>query len=243
MSRSLRAGTGVFNREVRLILPLFLTGSEMSESENLIALAREDVCRYIAACYYQPEPAFAQEGVFASLLNAASQVHPDLVPYALKLGEEFNCSATENLLLDYTRLFLGPSHILAKPYGSVWLEGEKTLMGDTTMAILDLYREGGFEMDEEFRELPDHVAVELEFLYLLIFRQNEARRNADMDRLNAVTDLKRRFLAAHLGRWIGPFTEAVKGGAESVFYRQLAELTQLFVSMETIKEEVNCALH
>ena len=111
------------------------------------------------------------------------------------------------------------------------------------MAILDLYREGGFEMDEEFRELPDHVAVELEFLYLLIFRQNEARRNADMDRLNAVTDLKRRFLAAHLGRWIGPFTEAVKGGAESVFYRQLAELTKLFVSMETLKEEVNCAMH
>jgi len=215
----------------------------MSESKNRIALAHEDMCRYIAACYYQPEPAFAEEGVFITLLNAAALVHLDLVPYAEKLGEEFNRTATEDLLLDYTRLFLGPSHILAKPYGSFWLEDQKTLMGETTMAVLELYREGGFDMDEEFRELPDHVAVELEFLYLLIFRQNEARLNGDMDRLNAVTDLKRRFLDVHLGRWIGPFTDAVKGDAESLFYRQLAELTKLFVTMEANKEGLDCALH
>lgn len=204
----------------------------MKESENLAALAREDMCRYLAACYYQPEPAFANEGVFATLQNAASLIHPDMVPYARKLGDEFSSTATESLLLDYTRLFLGPSRILAKPYGSVWLEGEKTLMGDTTMAILDLYREGGFDIAEEFKELPDHVAVEMEFLYLLIFRQNEARVNGDRDQLDSVTELKTRFLAEHLGRWIGPFTEAVKSGAESVFYRQLADLTYLFVSRE-----------
>ena len=63
-----------------------------------------------------------------------------------------------------------------------------------------------------------------------------------MDRLNAVTNLKKRFLTVHLGRWIEPFTEAVKGGAESVFYPQLAELTKLFVRMETNKEGVDCAL-
>lgn len=204
----------------------------MTESEMRAALAREDTCRYVAACYYQPEPAFDEEGMFQSLLDAVSLVHADLVPYAWKLGEEFRSTEPETLLLDYTRLFLGPSHILAKPYGSVWLEGEKTVMGDSTMAVLDLYREGGFDIDDEFLELPDHVAVELEFLYLLIFRENEARLQGDTDKLNSVIDLKRRFLSQHLGRWVGPFAEAVKGGAESVFYRQLAELTQLFVSME-----------
>lgn len=204
----------------------------MTESEMRAAVAREDACRYIAACYYQPEPAFEEAGMFDSLLDAVTQVHADLVPHARKLGEEFRRSDTDELLLDYTRLFLGPTHTLAKPYGSVWLEGEKTLMGDTTMAILDLYREGGFDMDQEFKELPDHVAVELEFLYLLIFRQNEARLDGDDDRLNAMSDLKKRFLAAHLGRWVGPFTEAVGERAESVFYRELAGLTRLFVGME-----------
>jgi TorA maturation chaperone TorD len=215
----------------------------MSDTENRIALAREDLCRYIAACYYQPEPAFAEEGVFATLLDAARLVHPDLVPHAEKLGTEFASAATADLLLDYTRLFLGPSHILAKPYGSFWLEEQKTLMGESTMAVLELYRAGGFDMDEEFKELPDHVAAELEFLYLLIFRQNEARQNGDQERLNAMTALKKRFLAEHLGRWIEPFTETVKKTAESVFYRQLAELTALLVSMEMRAEEVDSALH
>lgn len=204
----------------------------MTDSENMLALARQDMCRYLAACYYQPEPAFAEEGVFATLQNAASLIHPDLVPYARKLGEEFNSASTESLLIDYTRLFLGPSQILAKPYGSVWLEAQKTLMGDTTMAVLELYREGGFDIDEAFLELPDHVAVELEFLYLLIFREYEASIEADVERLNSLNDLKSRFLDQHLGRWIKPFASAVRQGAESAFYRQLADLTELFVNRE-----------
>jgi TorA maturation chaperone TorD len=95
-----------------------------------------------------------------------------------------------------------------------------------------LYEEGGFEMDEEFLELPDHIAAELEFLYLLIYRENEGRRNGEPETLKAATRLKKRFLEEQLGLWIGPFTAAVKAGAQSGFYRQLAELTDRFVKME-----------
>ena len=50
-------------------------------------------------------------------------------------------------------------------------------MDDTTLAVQALYAEAGYELAEDFRELPDHVAAELELLYLLIFRENEARRD------------------------------------------------------------------
>lgn len=201
----------------------------MTEAEMRVAVAREDVCRYLAACYYEPEPAFEEEGMFKSLLDAAALVDPALVPLATNLGEEFRRSGIEELLLDYTRLFLGPVQILAKPYGSVWLEENKTLMGESTMAVLELYREADFDMDEEFRELPDHVAVELEFLYLLIFRENEARMSGDRARLGAMLDLQKRFLDRHLGRWIPKFTAAVGESAQCGFYRQLADLTESFV--------------
>ncbi|MDP1942467.1 MAG: hypothetical protein Q8K76_01605, partial [Rhodoferax sp.] len=69
-------------------------------------------------------------------------------------------------------------------------------------------------------------------------RQDEARLDADVGRLHAVTDLKRRFLAEHLGRWIGPFAQAVQAGAQSVFYAKLAELTELFVRAEAHREGV-----
>ena len=194
--------------------------------------AREDLCRFLAACYYQPGPEFAEEKVFDSMFAAANRIHPDLAAYARRLGEEFAAEGAENLLLDYTRLFLGPTQAIALPYGSAWLERDKTLMGDSTMSVQALYEEGGFEINEEFRELPDHVAAELEFLYLLIYRENEARRDGKPEELEARANLRKRFLDEHLGRWTGPFTSAVGNGAQTGFYRQLAEFTDCFVRME-----------
>lgn len=199
--------------------------------------AREDLCRFLAACYYQPGPEFGEEKVFDSMLHAATGIHPDLAAGARRLGEEFVAEGAENLLLDYTRLFLGPMQIIAKPYGSVWLERDKTLMGESTMAVQKLYREGGFDMDEEFHELPDHIAAELEFLYLLIYRENEAPRNGKPEALNEIYSLRKRFLDEHLARWVGPFTAAVRAGAQTGYYRHLAELTDRFVRMEGERDQ------
>jgi len=195
-------------------------------------IARANLCRFLAACYYQPGPEFAEEKVFDSMLDAASRIAPELAAQARRLGEQFSTEGEASLLLDYARLFLGPNQVIAQPYGSVWLSSEKTLMGDTSMAVLQLYEEGGFEIAGDFRELPDHIAAELEFLYLLIFRQNQARRSGDTAALDSATGLRKRFLDGHLGRWVGPFTDAVRAGAQSSFYRELAGLTDRFVRME-----------
>lgn len=202
-------------------------------------LAREDVCRILSACYYQPGPELRQERVFESLARAAPFVDPALGEGARGLGELFSAASSDDLLLDYTRLFLGPFDIRAKPYGSVWLEGEKVVMGDTTLALCDLYAEGGFERASDFHEVPDHVAAELEFLYLLVFKENEARRAGDAQALRAAEELRRRFLREHLGRWIGPFAAAVREAAGTEFYRQLAELTEVFVRGEA-SDEPSC---
>jgi TorA maturation chaperone TorD len=163
---------------------------------------------------------------------AATQVDPALEVRTRRLGEHFTSEGIENLLVDYTRLFLGPSLILAKPYGSVWLRGERTLMQDSTAAVSELYREAGFDLADTFHELPDHIAAELEFLYLLIYRENEARLNEDVSALEAVARQRARFLSEHLGRWVIAFTAAMGAGAQSAFYRELAELTEVFVGLE-----------
>jgi TorA maturation chaperone TorD len=200
-------------------------------------LSRETLCRLLSASYYQPEEAFREERVYASLAEAAGRLSQELGALARGMETEFERTPLQDLLLDYSRLFLGPFDIVAKPYGSVWLEGEKVVMGDSTMAALDLYREGGFELDENFREVPDHIAAELEFLYLLIFRENEARRGEDADGLATTLDIKRRFLKNHLGRWIMLFAKAMKDGAQTAFYTHLAELTEDFVKEELRRAE------
>lgn len=198
--------------------------------------ARADLCRLLAACYYQPGPEFAEEKLFDSLLVAATKVDADLAMRARCLGESYSAENIDALLVDYTRLFLGPTRVIAQPYESIWLTGETTLMQDSTMAVLDLYGEGGFEIDGEFRDLPDHVAAELEFLYLLIFRELQARQSADSDAQRRFAALRRRLIDEHLGRWIEPFTAAVRDGARSAFYRELADLTARFIQLERIDD-------
>jgi TorA maturation chaperone TorD len=194
--------------------------------------ARADLARLLAACYYEPGREFAEEKVFESMATAAAGIDPELADRARRLGDAFAGAGSEELLVDYTRLFLGPVQTLAQPYGSVWLGGDKGLMQASTMAVLALYAEGGFEVDEAFRDLPDHVAAELEFLYLLLFREAQARHGGDAGALAAVADLRRRFLDAHLGAWIGAFAAAVRTGARTDFYRELAGLTERFVAGE-----------
>ena len=204
----------------------------MNAPDTETGAAREDLCRFLAACYYEPGPEFTEEKLFASLHAAADRIDPALADMAKRLGEAFAGDGLETLLVDYTRLFLGPVDAPARPYGSIWLGKDKLTMQDSTMAVLALYEEGGFDLADDFRELPDHVAAELEFLYLLLFREHRARRDGQPQALSAATDLKRRFLDEHLGRWAGPFAEALSAGAQTGFYRELGVLTGRFVAME-----------
>jgi TorA maturation chaperone TorD len=203
----------------------------MANDDPQNAAARADLCRLLAACYYEPGPEFAEENVFGSMQEAAAVIDPGLAASASRLGDAFAAADRQDLLVDYTRLFLGPIDMLAKPYGSVWLGGAGGLMEDSTMAVLAMYEESGFAIDESFRDLPDHIAAELEFLYLLLFRESEARFRGDAEALAAIVGRRGRFLDAHLGRWVGPFTAAVRAGAQTGFYRELAALTERFVRL------------
>ena len=189
--------------------------------------AKADAYRLLSACFYEPEKAFLEEDVFGQLEQALSVLDAGYADDAQAVGRCFRETGLEDLRIDYTRLFLGPFDIRSKPYGSVYLDGGNMVMGDSTMAALALYREGGFVVDEAFAEMPDHVVVELEFLYLLNTRLGDGHvENGERERLAA---LERRFLGEHLGRWVTPFTEAMQKGACTDFYVKLSALTQRFV--------------
>lgn len=177
-------------------------------------LARADLCRFLAACYYEPGPEFVEERLFDSLAAVAALLEPELEVEAVRLAEAFRAESLENLLVDYTRLFVGPPQALATPYESAWANGP-----DETARVAALYKDAGFQVDDAFRDLPDHIAVELELLYRLLYE-------------DAPSGLRRRLLNKHLGRWTRPFAQAVVAGAQTAFYRQLGELTQRVVASE-----------
>lgn len=205
----------------------------MSDSHVGRAAARADLCRLLAACYYQPGPAFIEEDVFGSMQAAAEQLDVQMAASAMALAQNFKAQSLEELLVDYTRLFLNPNGPLAVPYESFWLgEKDPSRLQEVTLAVTAIYGEGGFEISEDFRDLPDHIAAELEYLYTLIF--SEARSDAFNESAAKIkaSQLRQRFVASHLGRWVGPFAAAISSAAETSYYRSLATLTERFVAIE-----------
>ena len=195
--------------------------------------ARADLCRLLAACYYQPGPEFAEERVFDSMRTAAAEVDADMAALAQALADALDAQPLDELQIDYTRLFLNPTGPLAAPYESAWLAGRDPMHAEeVTQSVLASYRSGGYDVDVDFKDLPDHIAAELEFLYALIFREARAAASGNDAQRQEAADLRRRFVEQHLGRWIGPFAAALRDGGETAFYRMLANLTERLVRSE-----------
>jgi TorA maturation chaperone TorD len=207
----------------------------MSDPDAARAAARADLCRFLAACYYLPGPEFAEERVFDSMRDAAVNVDPALAEGVEALGAAFAATPLQDLQVDYTALFLSPSGAAVMPYESFWLGGKDPAQAQRIHAQVGrFYAQAGFEIDAEFHDLPDHIAAELELLFALIFREARARSVGDPADELAATELRLRFLRSHLGRWVAPFAEAVKAEADTDFYRTLADVTERFVTAESV---------
>ena len=207
----------------------------MSDPDAIRAAARADLCRFLAACYYLPGPEYAEERVFDSMREAAAKLDPALAESVGALGSAFEAAPLQDLQVDYTALFLNPTGPLATPYESFWIGGkDPALTQQATQRVLRFYAEAGFEVDEEFQDLPDHIAAELELLFALIFREARARSMGDPTDELAATELRLRFLRSHLGRWVAPFAQAMRAEADTDFYRTLADVTERFVAAESV---------
>jgi len=131
---------------------------------------------------------------------------------------------------EYTRLFVereGANISLVestyKPWttdrecGMVFAASKGLLMGDCAVHMLDIYQQLSLEVPEEFRSMPDHLVLELEFLALLY----QSASNQQIER----------FIEDHLG-WIPELKEEIDKTSAHPFYRNSIELIHLFLQNE-----------
>lgn len=191
---------------------------------------RGDGYRLLSACFYHPQKeTFVQEKLFKNLVGLLRQISPDAAAHAAAMEKAFLKYSEDDLLVAYAKLFVGPNELLAPPYGSVYLDGEKTVMGDSTMETIKMYEEQGLSMDGEFRNLPDHITVELEFMYYLIFKEIEALEKSEWDRSLDFIKKQELFLDQFLNRWVKPFCDKIKRGTSNEFYTSLADCVSVFI--------------
>jgi TorA maturation chaperone TorD/Pyruvate/2-oxoacid:ferredoxin oxidoreductase delta subunit len=143
------------------------------------------------------------------------------------LAQDF-AGPQEGLEVEYARLFVGPGRPVAHPYESVYREGR--VMGDCTLAVRQSYAAEG--LAPEGHSLPDHVAVELEFMAHLAQREAEAQERGDEEEALAYLRQQEAFLSEHLGRWLPRFCQRVLAGGAHPFYADLAQRTWQHVAQD-----------
>ncbi len=180
---------------------------------------RANSYRLLSQAYHVPD-----ERLAADLAAPHAVVAKECAKLA---GHEMSAENLESLRVDHARLFVGPFKLLAPPYGSVYLEHSGGLMGDSTVDVRSMYDEEGLEVSVQ--EVPDHVAIELEFAHFLSAGAAEANRNSAVDDVVSFEGKLRGFLADHLGAWVGEFAANVRRHARTDFYAELARATEAFV--------------
>lgn len=159
------------------------------------------------------------EEVLTHLEQTLQSLRPELIPLVLEMKTlSDSVSKLEELTVDHARLFIGPFDLLAPPYGSIYLDGQRQVMGDSTMEVLQFYRQAGLNSADDFKQPPDYIVTELEFIYYLIAKYLETEDEQWLVQMET-------FLNKYLGKWSGDFTNRINEHAKNLFYKNLAHLT------------------
>lgn len=217
---------------------------EYCDQANL-AQAESSFFSLAARCFRRPDRALAAllaegfvSGELRNLVACESGDRMDAIIAEVEAFEGECCDvpaddARLRLEVDYNRLFVGPAALLAPPYESYYASrsresGGGRLRTAEERAVVAEYRRHGYAVPEPIAELPDHIAVELEFISLLAGNEAAAWEAEHDDGARSIQRSQAGFIEEHLGIWAADFSARVAFGSRTTFYPAMAALVEAY---------------
>ncbi|OGR17552.1 MAG: hypothetical protein A2X81_17425 [Desulfobacterales bacterium GWB2_56_26] len=199
----------------------------MKERREIIL--RSNCFKLLAGCLYEPDRDLLIEAKVCENLGVLlEECAPEAAMAASAMAAALQRQGQEQLSIDYAALFVGPFALIAAPYGSVYMDQGRRVMGDSTLGVLRFYQEAGLSVDVE--EPADHVVVELEFLYYLTDREASALTDGREEEATGFRTMQARFFFTWLRPWIFDFCRSIREGSTNPFYLSLADCLALFMT-------------
>ncbi len=143
--------------------------------------------------------------------------------------KEFNHSILKERYLDvdYANLFL--LHLV--PYESFYTRDDQMIESGGDNPVLTLYNALDFrvELDKARVVSPDHIGVELEFMYMLCSAMKKAEEAEDSEAMKELLYVQKGFLEDHLLDWAPMFLINMKKESRTPLYHDGAELALEFL--------------
>jgi putative dimethyl sulfoxide reductase chaperone len=201
---------------------------------------REYLCQVLAALFCPPGPEDAgqvqQGAVHAFFQKVVRSWNEDEILLNGFRMEGSSDAIRDELVGAHERLFSGIDGeriCLVESFYKPWTKDPRCslsfaseqglLMGDSALHLRDVYRQCNLEVGEEFRNTPDHLCMELEFLSFLYRGATDAQI--------------RRFIDDHLD-WISSLKCELDRVCAPPFYRSLTDVLILFLDRERERLEV-----
>lgn len=111
--------------------------------------------------------------------------------------------------------------------------------GNELSDIAGFYKAFGFELDSnlEGMEMLDHVGIELEFYSLMLMKEIHLKETGDGQGVEICMDARKKFLKAHLGRFVGAIGRR-PGVVASEFYSRIFGWCAQLIDDECRKLEI-----
>jgi len=201
--------------------------------KNFISYEKEKAKAFniFTALLCQPDKELeTDKKIFEELKSSFKMICPDCF-------ENFNLLIDSNrsykpleLLVEYTRLFIGPFKILVHPYSCMYF-GAKALMSDETLWVISYYEKMGLEVNQEkIKDSPDHIAVETEFLYYLTFNMLKEIENNNFEKAKFYYDGQVEFFNKHYKVWVLKFCDSILENSKNEYYKTLANCIKEFLT-------------
>lgn len=131
---------------------------------------------------------------------------------------------------EYDRLFAHRTTVLCPIYEVEYDRDRAVSQGATLADIAGFYRAFGLEL--AVNERPDHLALELEFMGFLAHKEALALQDGLLEQAELCRDAQKKFLEAHLGRWVGIVADTLARATQIEFYKTLAADMKEFIESE-----------
>ena len=152
-----------------------------------------------------------------------------------KMQPSLPAAPLEDVQRAYTALLVGPGQGYVPPYASIYLHpaesGKRQLWGPAAEAVEALYTEAGLAIAPGQPRVPDHLALELQFMQHLCAREADAEVRGDVTEAGAWRERQQAFLRVHLWPWLPRFASRLADAATAAhpIYRGLTRLLLAFV--------------
>ncbi len=178
----------------------------------------QDIYAFLSISMKYPEPSWFTEGYASNFLTILKESGFEQDAEALMQIAKPDKKVVEDLQVEYTRLFINAvPRVPAPPFGSVYLEGGRSLFGKTTEKVRDFYRMNGFDIADP-SAVPDEITLELEFLGHLAGQGRYEEEG--------------QFLSVFFRPWFVQFRDIVVAEAGHPFYVALVRLIDFFTLQE-----------